>query len=278
MGELSSILRVGSKLSTTITLYSTVFFCYTGIMILIGSRAIKYWFPEFPREPKDWDYIDPSVNKLVTMRQEDKTIDLHPISRFFPDWTANNVLSPNQLYTLKMSHIFWDIHWDKNIFDIQFLKRKGCTLIPGTFEKLYKHWNKVHGVNKRSNLNMSKQQFFTNGIKNGHQHDSLHVLIKDPPTYTKILEGEVSVSETLWRLLSYDDKLALAQEEAYVMAYERLAGRHYRVAYAEQLKALIISHAPLYQAIFIAENYEKLKKPTINYQKHLYERTKETVL
>ena len=26
-------------------------------MILIGSKAIKYWFPDFPRDPKDTDYI-----------------------------------------------------------------------------------------------------------------------------------------------------------------------------------------------------------------------------
>jgi len=26
-------------------------------MILIGSSAIKHWYPDFKREPKDLDYI-----------------------------------------------------------------------------------------------------------------------------------------------------------------------------------------------------------------------------
>ena len=30
-------------------------------------------------------------------------------------------LNPDILYTLKMSHMFWDINWEKHMFDIHFL-------------------------------------------------------------------------------------------------------------------------------------------------------------
>lgn len=39
-------------------------------MLLIGSRAAKYWFPRF-RKPKDWDIIC-SLDELVTWQKENK--------------------------------------------------------------------------------------------------------------------------------------------------------------------------------------------------------------
>ncbi len=33
-------------------------------MILIGSQAIKHWYPDFPRIGKDWDYIKKKMKIL----------------------------------------------------------------------------------------------------------------------------------------------------------------------------------------------------------------------
>lgn len=37
-------------------------------MIIIGSTAIKHWFPDFPREPKDVDYAT-NGDKVVSTRE-----------------------------------------------------------------------------------------------------------------------------------------------------------------------------------------------------------------
>lgn len=232
-------------------------------MILIGSRAIKHWFPDFPREPRDWDYI---VGEMPAMRQKNTEYHLNP----FLDVWGGPVLSADVLYTLKISHLFWDIKWKKHMFDIQFLRQKGCKLMPALFRVLYNHWQTVHGENYRSNLELDAKDFFNNALKK-YDHDYLHTLINPEPMYKKVLKkgAEVAVDEKKFQALSHADKLALVREEIYVMAYERLAGREYRIAYSWMLKKFIISHAPIYEALFIIENFIELCRPIINYKKQI---------
>jgi len=174
---------------------------------------------------------------------------------------------PNDIYTLKASHIFWDINWSKHIFDIQWLKAKGCEIDIPLFYRLYEYWNTYHSKNKRSDLKMNGKDFFNNAVKCPYDHDYLHTLLVSEPTFMKILKDgeEVDVSEEKFNLLSFEEKLSLVREEVYVMAYERLWGRHYANAYTWMLKKFILSHAPVWEAIFIIENYTLLSKPHINY-------------
>jgi hypothetical protein len=225
--------------------------------------AIRWHFQDFPRVPKDWDFIGEGKNIPGQ-------IEFHknPVFDFYPDETT--IITPNDLYTLKVSHIFWDIKWDKHMFDIQFLKSKGCVLNRELFEKLYAYWNELHGTNKRSDLTLSKEEFFNNALK-VYNHDELHELLVDVPMYKKVLADgkDVEVDENKFNKLSHEEKLELVREEVYVMAYERLAGRDYRVAYYWMLKKFIMNHAPMYEALFIIENYKELHKPKINYKNKL---------
>lgn len=107
-------------------------------------------------------------------------IHINPVFENYP----YDIITANDLYTLKISHIFWNIKWEKNMFD------------------------KYHN-------------------------------------------------------LSYEDKLNLVREEVYVMAYERLNNRDYRTAYAWMLKKFIMNHAPMFEALFIIENYRTLHIPLI---------------
>jgi len=229
--------------------------------ILIGSSAIKHHFPDFPREPKDLDYIGKGTN--IPGKVE------YHVNRVF-DESSYDIMYPNDLYTLKVSHIFWDIKWEKHMFDIQFLKKKGCTLDRELFDKLYQYWNEVHGSNHRSNLELSKEEFFNNALKT-YDHDALHELLVPIPMYKKVLADgkDVEVDESKYNALSFEDKLELVREEVYVMAYERLAGRSYREAYHWMLKKFIMKHAPMYEALFIIENYIELHKPKINFKEKL---------
>ncbi len=167
-------------------------------MILIGSFAIKYWFPDFPRDPKDKDF---AVDKVMSSNRETEYL-YNPV---ICNWVKDDICcSPDELYTLKVSHLFWDINWEKHMWDVQWLKEKGCKLILPLFYELYEFWNKYHGKNKRSRLDMSSEQFFDNAITCPYSHDWLHILLNNPPTYTKVLKdgAEVNVSEEKFNLLS----------------------------------------------------------------------------
>lgn len=222
--------------------------------ILIGSRALRHFFPEFDREG-DWDYI---VGEKPKWTPSCVNVEYH-LNPIF-DGYEYKIMLPNDLYTLKMSHMFWNINWEKHMWDIQFLRSKGCRLNKELFYKLYDYWNTVHEKNKRSDLKMTAGEFFNNAITCPYSHDFLHTLINPIPTYTKVLVGEVEVGEDKFNLLSYNEKCKLVIEEVEVMAYERMESLGHLKAYGRMLKKFIISHAPLWEAIFIIENFIALHK------------------
>jgi hypothetical protein len=241
-------------------------------MILIGSRAIKHWFPDFKRDPKDWDYIIFEGEKVL------KSNEIRIENLINPVFTGYEypIILPNDLYTLKMSHMFWDINWDKHMFDIQFLKDKGCKINIELFHKLYEFWNSYHSKNRRSDLVMNAEDFFDNALKCEYDHDFIHTLLNPYPTFNKVLKdgAEVEVDENKFHLLSYEEKCDLVYEEVMVMAWERWPKLDYRRAYSKMLKKFIINHAPIWEAIFIIENFKELHKPKFNYFKKIEDELK----
>jgi hypothetical protein len=152
------------------------------------------------------------------------------------------------------------------MFDIQFLKSKGCEIDKDLFYKLYNYWEKIHGKNKRSDLNMNSSEFFNNAINT--PHDYFHTILNETPIYTKILKDneEVDVSEEKFDILSFEDKCDLVREEVMVMAYERYnKSLDFVSAYSKMMKKFITNHAPMWEAIFIIENYITLHRPKYNY-------------
>lgn len=237
-------------------------------MILTGSSALLHHFPDFHRVPKDRDYI--GVGKNIPGK-----IEYH-VNPIFDDYPYE-IMQPDDVYTLKISHLFWDIKWSKHMFDVQFLKKKGCIFKRDLFDKLYQHWSSVHGTNHRSDLNMSAKDFFNNALKT-YDHDGLHYLLTRVPTFTKVLKNnaEVDVDENKFYNLTYQEKCDLVREEVYVMAFERLHGRSYREAYSWMLKKFIMNHAPMFEALFIIDNYIELHKPKFDYVKFLNEKLNES--
>lgn len=254
-------------------------------MIVIGSTALKTHFPDFNREPKDKDFITfefTDYNQFKELNQPlDKSLKIEYLkNKVISDRYYNKeefqknpfkeyIISPNDLYTLKMSHMFWNVNWEKHMFDIQFLKSKGCKLDLELFHKLYKYWPEIHGKNTRSDLKMSAEDFFDNALVYDYKHDDLHTLLKKEPTYTKVLIGEVEVGEDKFNQLSFEEKCDLVIEEVMVMAWERYKKLDYKKAYSRMLKKFIVSHAPLWESIFIIENYIHLHKPKFNYFKQI---------
>lgn len=230
---------------------------------LIGSAAIKHWFPDFPRQPKDIDY---AVNELPTEKVKGEDLLLIPI-------IANldtEILDPIGLLTLKVSHLFWNIKWEKHLFDVLWLQNRGVKLNKRLFIELYEYHVQFHGQKYRSDLTQSAASFFDNALKT-YDHDYLHTLINPAPIYKRVLKdgADVEPCQQKFEALSHADKLELVREEIYVMAYERLADRDYRIAYSWMLKKFIISHAPLWEALFIIENHKELYKPIYNYKQKI---------
>ena len=54
-----------------------------------------------------------------------------------------------------------------------------------------------------------------------------------------------------------------------VMAFERYRSMGYKHAYTRMLKKFILNHAPVWEALFIIENYIILHKPKFNYFKKI---------
>jgi len=206
-------------------------------MILIGSKAIKHWFPDFPREPKDTDYVFEDNTKGFHLKGIPGKVEYlwNPI---LFKYNKGEICTPDNLYTLKMSHLFWNVNFDKHEWDATWLRRKGCKLNKELFDKLYTFSNVLHGENKRSDLKMSAVDFFDNALKCEYSHDWLHTLLQPTPTYTKVLIGEVEVGEEKFRLLTEEEKELLVREEVEVMAFERWPKIDYRRAYNRILKKL----------------------------------------
>ena len=230
-------------------------------MLLIGSSAIKHHFPDFQRQPKDLDYVvdyeKPNVSGIEYL--------YNPVIGHL-----EGIADVNTLYTLKISHLAgWDINWDKHMFHTQFLKSKGAMIDSDLFYKLHSFWNEYHSPNKRSDLDMTADSFFDNAIVSKYDHDFLHTLINPIPAYTKVLKdgAEVDVCEKKFESLSFEDKYNLVTEEVMVMAYERYQRIGWQHGYTKMLKKFILSHAPIWEAIFIIENYKILHKPPFNYFK-----------
>lgn len=242
---------------------------------LIGSNAIKYWFPDFPREPKDIDYVGEGKNGDGIEYLPNPVLENY----------LSDILYPDDLYTLKVSHtVGWDINWDKHMYDQQWLKAKGCILNEHLFFKLYNYWSELHGNNKRSDLEMSADMFFNNAVKFPVYHDDIHkLLIKHPyfegqvePTYSMILKegAEVEVSELKFNRLTEKQKYNLVFEEVAVMSIENRFDPKlgYKHLYHRMLKKFILNHAPLWEALWIVENYKHvLTTIPFNYKLYLNE-------
>jgi hypothetical protein len=248
--------------------------------VLIGSKALQHWFPDFNRQPKDIDFAVPVKNIKRVNETEylynpiivDYMYSLDKYANIDFSEVDYLIADKDTLLTLKISHLFWDINWEKHIRDTIFLFSKGAKINKELFGELFVFWESIHGKRKCSDLTLDATKFFDNAInKNGYNHDYLHTLLKEVPTYTKILKdgSEVEPCETKFNNLTFEDKCSVVQEEVMVMAFERYNNMKYRNAYTKMLKKFIINHAPIWESLFIIENILKLERPQFNYFKRL---------
>jgi hypothetical protein len=233
--------------------------------ILVGSQAIKHWFSDFSRTPKDFDYI--SDEPKAPGEDSHWNDGVAALAAKYPDPIA----CPDALATLKYSHAFWQIggpeNWKKHMFDYWFLTtKKGAKVDMDLFPALYDAFTKIHGP-KRAKLSEQNEMFFKKTVERKYVHDSLHEAMKfyDEPMFQKIKvdKSKAAVSRKMFEELSHEDQLKCALEEIYVVALERFLipadfKMHPKSARQEALRLLITSMTKGFFAEFMVTNWNEL--------------------
>jgi hypothetical protein len=232
--------------------------------LIIGSHAMKHWYGDFPREPKDLDIMDesPLMTKDVQHywfgKASEKILKINKDSIY---------IDPNILYTLKISHLGWNIFWEKNMHDALFLKSKGCVADEKLYKSLVKFFITQHGKRWASLKGKDSTTFFEDAVPRKYNHDSIHeaIAVYDEPLYERLIVEGVTCGEDAFNLLSHEDKLNLVREEVWTTALERfLIPSNFTcgdtAAYSKSLKKLATTMSSGYFKFFILDNFQQLYK------------------
>lgn len=239
---------------------------------LVGSKALSTHCPEIEAYDSDEDWFS---NETESSRNIDVFYDPR-----LEEWDWGPVATLNELYTIKLSHIYWNVHgtWGKHYGHLKYMHRNGATVIPELHDILYPVWVDLHG---KKPAKLVETEFFTDTVTRTYPHDDIHEAIKtlDVPAYKLILRDghNVKVDKTKFDALPYEHQLLCAREEIEVLALERyLIPNHYRYnlmkAHRKSLQQVLTSTVGGWFARFIAFNHHMLDNPT-NY----IERFKENI-
>lgn len=251
------------------------------MVTLIGSQAMKLWFPDARTPGKDWDYHAPSYVPTAFDGIPDfmgRRLDVFADERLGA-WSWKPVATPDELYTIKVSHGYWDISgtWDKHAMDIVFLQRKGCVFIPELHDILKPIWSERYKKNPIS-LDKTAAEFFNDHVQKKFVHDTVHdsVAYRHRPWYLEFLKegSEVLVDNDKFWALPLESKLEAVREELYVIALERkLIPDDYESspmsAYRWALRRTAISLFKGEWAKFLLLHLDELGRPDVDFvQRH----------
>ena len=239
--------------------------------MIIGSSAARWWDVPLGNADSDLD---------VMVHDEDMLEDypfgcdssIVPIEVYNTIYNASGYVSPEVLLTLKMSHLAWDIKWDKTKRHIITLLNLGYEPDYDAYVLLKKYWESVHGDKSFLSLKKDKDDFFDDHVVYKYDHDYLHELVAYPnePMYTRCLEDGESVmtSETKFRGMSHVDQVRMFREEVTVIAIERWLtndvnkGRYsWYESYSLSLKKTITTLTKNWANDFMIMNIRELSKP-----------------
>jgi hypothetical protein len=240
--------------------------------LIIGSVAMKFWFPDEVRKPKDLDYFGTKEPTFLAA-------GFDKVEPFWHDsWSGtqldrHDMASVDELYTIKVSHSYWELKngsWDKHMADILFLKGKGAQLDLELHKLLYPVWVETHG-SKKMNLAQAAGDFFDDAVVRIYDHDSIHdsVAYGERPLYESILKDGATVDidpNKLWNGMDFETQVKLFREEIAATALERwMIPTKYKfsagLAYKLALKKTITSLTRGRSARFIVDNFDKFHKP-----------------
>lgn len=232
------------------------------MQVIIGSHALNY--AKFPfRKAKDYDiWVTDDDNK-----PDVPNVDVHiapiEIIKLIPVFENTDIATPNAIYTIKCSHLGWNIFWEKHKSDIIWMKSNDCELIPDLYEKLVKYWETVHGDKNHLSLNKTKEKFFDDHVTHIYEHDLLHQIVAKPnrPIYESVLKDgqQVLIDKKKFLLLNKDYQINLFREEIKTIALERfLIPSNFQIdklkAYLLALKKTVTNLTKNWATQFIVDN------------------------
>lgn len=250
-------------------------------MYVVGGQALKYLYPDY-RETSDWDVWisdDPEAAELIGFTDysilPDEVIDL--ISR---ENGENVFVNKDTLYTIKLSHLGWDIFFEKHKRDVLFLEQQGAKIILDLYEALVSYWKKEHGNKDFLSLYKDKTEFFNDHVDYIYDHDYLHELIAYPhkPVYTKCLvSGEdVAIDKEAFDKMSFQDQVKMFREEICVIAAERwlipekVCGKvSWQLAYKYSVRKTITQLTKNWATGFLVQNLKEFITPNYEEFEHL---------
>ena len=216
-------------------------------MYLFGSHLIKKHFNDF-REPNDIDWITNDISELKKSTKDEEY--------YFIPFSPDREMTVDEMYTVKVSHAIYDIHWKKTMSDIRFLQIKRCKVIPDLLNQLREYWVGIHGEQKRTDFEVSPGKFFEDRVIRKFEHDDLHKMINPSPTYFKIID-DITPNQEKFALLPDDEKKELMFEEAFVISIERFLNQPDKNAYNKAQQNLVTRLHPVWLADFVIENWSK---------------------
>jgi len=206
--------------------------------LLIGSRALEYWSPDFKCKPNaDWDIIS-----LHEIKDDTKRIEHHAfnalgssdLQRYASDEYIDiagqrvYIVTPIGLTIIKRSHLWRDLSFQKHITHYHKHLAKYRSLFTEVDELILENRTKLTMVaypQGHPSLKKSVEDFFDDYVEKKYNHDYLHELVAyhDKPLYTQLQRDSSSAwcDKDLWDKLSTADKIKCVAEEAQVIAIER---------------------------------------------------------
>ena len=241
--------------------------------LIIGSVAAVNQGLTIGRVPKDMDVFSDDPDRFS------ERVDVFWDDRLY-EWLGRNdsvrSATLNELYTIKHSHVYWDLpnrSWGKHMTDLLRFQDAGAELDLDLHDLLYQVWTDRHGP-KRVNLDMDKAEFFDDGVRRRYDHDSVHysVAYGDRPLYERFLKAPPSVMIDMAKVWKSDHEtiVRLFREEVYATALERvIIPSAYRAspgaAYQWALRRTITSLTKGRSARFMVSNYRDFYRPDPEY-------------
>lgn len=235
--------------------------------ILVGSSAAKVHLPFF-REAKDIDAW--CREKILGVDYSVMPPEIFGLMEH--DSLVNRCASLNDLLTIKLSHLPYDILWHKHLNDYLVFKKHGATVNNGLYEFLQEYWEEVHWNKTNLSLYKTRDVFFDDFVKKEYDHDYLHELVAFPhnPVYYVCLKDgqEVMIDWDKFLSLTFKQQVKMFREEINVIATERWllptkdSGKiTFREAYSKSLHKTVTALTKGRASRFLCENIEEFIRP-----------------
>lgn len=233
---------------------------------IFGSVALKHHLgKEFERTPKDVDIMcdDPGLKSTRGME-----VFWTPAFEWLDD-DPGIILDLDELYTIKVSHLMWDVKWEKHINDVMLIKkvRGGSRLILEFYDLLVKDWEERHGSKDKIKFDVPLDEFFNEKVKRDYDHEFLHhyFAFNGKPMHEQLRKDPNTAlcDEDLWDSLYTREQKHTALEEIYVIATERYVlpqGMPPMAAKAKAFKDLVTKMSKGWFNIYLIEHAELLMK------------------